>query len=287
MRKVAVVLVIVGLVPTVYAQERGRGAVLPPYVRVGVESETVKGAPYSAEVISQSIQTLSDGNRIVRTTTSRVYRDGEGRVRREEDRPSGSAGITITDPVAGLSWVLNADNHTARQSPSGVRFYSASLDQNSELERISLFLNGQPQVFTAARTFTVAGGRGANVEQNAEERLSPRVIEGVRVEGTRRTSTIAAGAIGNERPIVATTEEWTSPELKVLVLSEHADPRTGTSTYKLVNLKRAEPAASLFQVPVDYTITQMPGIGEGRGAGRGGGIGGDGTGRAGRSGAPR
>jgi len=286
MRKVAVVLVAAGLVPTVYAQERGRGAALPPYVRVGVEAETVKGAPYSAEVINQSIQTLSDGNRIVRTTTSRVYRDGEGRVRREEDRPSGSAGITITDPVAGLSWVLNADSHTARQSPAGVRFYSASLDQNSELERISLLLNGQSQFFTAARPFTVAGGRGANIEQNVEERLSPRVIEGVRVEGTRRTSTIAAGAIGNERPIVATTEEWTSPELKVLVLSEHADPRTGTSTYKLVNLKRAEPAASLFQVPADYTITQMSGIGEGRGAGRGGN-GGDGIGRGGRSGAPR
>jgi hypothetical protein len=278
MRKVAVVLTIAGLVPSVYAQERGRGT---PYVRVGVESEMVKGAPYSADVINQSIQTLSDGNRIVQTTTSRVYRDSEGRIRREEDRPSGSPGITITDPVAGQSWVLNADAHTARQSPAGVRFYTASLDTNSELERLSLLLNGQRQVFTAMRF--PAAGRGAGFEQSVEERLSPRVIEGVRVEGTRRTSTIAAGAIGNERAIVATNEEWTSPELKVLVLSEHSDPRTGTSTYKLVNLKRAEPAASLFQVPADYTITQAPGMGEGRGGRAGAG----GDGRGSRSGGPR
>src|SRR5215470_5793401 len=170
MRKLVLALVIACLVPTVYAQEGGRGSA--PFIRARVESETVKGAPYSAEVVNQSIQTLSDGNRIVRTTTSRVYRDSEGRVRREEDRPSGSAGITIIDPVAGLSWVLNADNRVARQSPAGVRLYSASLDQNIELERLSVLLNGQPQFFTAARPFTVAGGRGAGVEQNAEERLS-------------------------------------------------------------------------------------------------------------------
>ena len=281
MRKVAVVLVLAGLVPTVYAQEGRRGAGAGAgFVRVGLEPDIVKGAPYSAEVINQSIQTLSDGNRIVRTTTSRVYRDSEGRVRREEDRPSGSPGITITDPVAGLSWMLNVDDRSARQSPAAVRIYSALLNQDQEkLERLTVLLNGQPQWVTAAPALTAR--RGAAGEP--EERLSPRVIEGVRVEGTRRTSTIAAGAIGNERAIVTTTEEWTSPELKVLVLSEHSDPRTGTSTYKLVNLKRTEPAASLFQIPADYTITQMPGFGEGRGLGRGAG----GEGRGGRNGGAR
>jgi hypothetical protein len=266
MRRLGLAFVLMCVVPTVYAQEGGRG--VAPFIRARVESETVKGAPYSAEVINQSIQTLSDGNKIVRTTTSHVYRDSEGRVRREEDRPSGSPGITITDPVAGSSFVLNVDNRSARQSPMLARIYNAVLDHNGDMERLSVLLNGQPSVFVAPN-WTARGG-GPSAEQNTEERLSPRVIEGVRVEGVRRTSTIAAGAIGNERAIVVTTEEWTSPELKVLVLSEHSDPRTGTSTYKLVNLKRAEPAASLFQVPADFTITQMPGVGAGRGEGRGG-----------------
>jgi hypothetical protein len=262
MRRLAVAIVVICLVPTVYAQEGRRGA--PPFLRAQVESETVKGAPYSAEVINQSIQTLSDGNKIVRTTTSHVYRDSDGRVRREEDRPSGSPGITITDPVAGNSWVLNVDNRTARQSPMLARIYNAVLSQNGDMERLTMLLNGQPSVFVAPNW--TARGNGPVGEQNAEERLSARVIEGLRVEGVRRTSTIAAGAIGNERAIVVTTEEWTSPELKVLVLSEHSDPRTGTSTYKLVNLKRAEPAAALFQVPADYTVQQ----GGGRGGPRGG-----------------
>jgi hypothetical protein len=268
MRKWALVFVLMCLVPAASAQEGRRGGVPAPFfVRARVESETVKGAPYSADAINQSIQTLSDGNRIVRSTTSHVYRDSEGRVRREEDRPSGSPGVTITDPAAGNSWMLDVDNRTARQSPMLARIYNAALGPNGDMERLTVLLNGQPNVFVSPNSTGRVGGPGN--EQTAEERLSPKVIEGVRVEGIRRTSTLAAGAIGNERAIVVTTEEWTSPELKVLVLSEHSDPRTGTSTYKLVNLKRAEPAASLFQVPSDYTITQMPGVGEGRGDGRG------------------
>ena len=269
MRKWALVFVFMCLVPTASAQEGRRGGVPSTFfVRARVESETVKGAPYSADVINQSIQTLSDGNRIVRSTTSHVYRDSEGRVRREEDRPSGSPGITITDPSSGNSWVLDVDNRTARQSPMLARIYNAVLGPNGDMERLTVLLNGQPNVLVAPNLTGRGGGPGS--EQTAEERLSPKVIEGVRVEGIRRTSTIAAGAIGNERAIVVATEEWTSPELKVLVLSEHSDPRTGTSTYKLVNLKRTEPAASLFQVPSDYTIIQMPGVGAGRGEGRGG-----------------
>jgi hypothetical protein len=267
MRKWALVFVLMCLVPTMYAQEGRRGAAPGTFVRARVESETVKGAPYSADVVNQSVQTLSDGNRIVRSTTSHVYRDSEGRVRREEDRLSGSPGVTITDPVAGSSWMLDVDSHTARQIPMLARIYNAVLGPTGDMERLTVLLNGQPNVFVAPNGTARGGGPGG--EQSVEERLAPRVIEGVRVEGTRRTSTVAAGAIGNERALVATTEEWTSPELKVLVLSEHSDPRTGTSTYKLVNLKRAEPAASLFQVPSDFTITQMPGVGEGRGEGRG------------------
>src|SRR5262245_35464454 len=183
MRRVAVFIVSVCVVPTVYAPEGRRGAA--PFVRVGAESETVKGAPYSADVINQSIQTLSDGNRIVRTTTSRVYRDSEGRVRREEDRPSGSPGITITDPVAGNSWMLDVDNRTARQSPMLARIYNAALSQNGDMERLTVLLNGQPSVFTLTPNLTAQRG-GLNGGQVAEERLTPRVIEGVRVEGIRR-----------------------------------------------------------------------------------------------------
>src|SRR6266540_1531860 len=53
--------------------------------RVPLETRTLKGAPYSAEVVNEHTQQLADGNRIVERSTGRVYRDKEGRVRREED----------------------------------------------------------------------------------------------------------------------------------------------------------------------------------------------------------
>jgi hypothetical protein len=264
MRRFAIAFVVIlGLATAAHAQ-RG-GPETARFVRVGLEPSVVKGAPYSADIVNESIQVLSDGNRIVHRTTSRAYRDSEGRTRREEDRVlGGSPGIQISDPVSGNSWNLDIDARTARQSSSLPLIYGGNVNRGGELERINVVLNGQLSSFVAR------GGNGLWLtgpgnEQSVEEKLAARTIEGLRVEGVRRTMTIPVGTIGNERPIVVTSEEWTSPELKVLVLSESNDPRTGTSTYKLVNVKRAEPAATLFQVPSDFTIVQASAGGRGRG----------------------
>ena len=85
------------------------------------------------------------------------------------------------------------------------------------------------------------------------------MIENVLASGVRRTTTIDKGVIGNEQPIKIVSEEWTSPELQVLVMTDHSDPRTGHSTYRLLNIRRLDPDPSLFQVPADYTI-QRPGV---------------------------
>ena len=267
MRRFVIGLAVISLASSVHAQ-RG-GPETARFFRVGLESAVVKGAPYSAEVVNESVQVLSDGNRIVHRSTSRVYRDSEGRTRREEDRPSGPPAIAISDPVAGSSWNLDVDARTARQSATLPMIYSGNVNRAGELDRLNVLINGQLSSFVAR------GGNGLWLvgpgnEQSVEEKLTTRTIEGLRVDGVRRTMTIPVGAIGNERPIVVTSEEWTSPELKVLVFSESNDPRTGTSTYKLVNVKRGDPSASLFQVPADYTILQQTGRGEGRGEGRGG-----------------
>ena len=94
-----------------------------------------------------------------------------------------------------------------------------------------------------------------------KEQLGKQNIEGVEAEGTRTTVTIAAGEIGNERPIEIVSERWYSPELQLVVMTRHSDPRTGETTYKLTNINRSEPAKSLFEVPSDYTVKEGPGIG--------------------------
>jgi hypothetical protein len=243
--------------------------------RVPVEAKVVKGAPFSAEIVTESIQTLADGNRIVQRSNARVYRDGEGRVRREEERGSNSPNISITDPVSGVSYLLDAEKRIARQTPSMAGLRIMELQQAAH----DLTMRVPPNAADKLRALAVPQqeielkieqeGIGRVFERRVPEparveQLPARDIEGVRAVGTRRTTTIAAGAIGNDLPIEIVSEEWTSPDLNILVMTERRDPRLGTSTYRLVNIIRAEPDRYLFEVPSDYTlaptgITRKPG----------------------------
>ena len=92
----------------------------------------------------------------------------------------------------------------------------------------------------------------------ATDDLGTRQIEGVTATGRRTTITIPTGQIGNDRPIEITDEMWTSPDLKVLVMSKHHDPRTGDVEYRLTNVNRAEPPRDVFTPPADYTIVDPP-----------------------------
>jgi len=87
--------------------------------------KTVKGAPYAAQALTETIQTLGDGNRIINRTTSALYRDSDGRTRREVSikmlGPIGDSGeplqtIFINDPVAGVSYSLDSKTKTAHKS---------------------------------------------------------------------------------------------------------------------------------------------------------------------------
>jgi hypothetical protein len=256
--------------------------------RVPLEVSLFKGAPYSAEIVTESLQVLADGNRIVQRTTGRVYRSGEGQVRREEDRPSGTPAISITDPVAGVSYSLDPESRVAWKARSRVpveilkewtdtqaKYFKrlevtkkkakgaqagGNLSDRRELEPHERDAEKVAAARDAAKmAAALAGGRvvpGRGSEQHREEMLEARTIEGVRAEGFRRTTTIPAGAIGNDLPIVVVSEEWRSPDLKVLLMTHRTDPRNGESSYRLINIVRAEPDPSLFQVPPDYTVQE-------------------------------
>jgi hypothetical protein len=86
------------------------------------------------------------------------------------------------------------------------------------------------------------------------ESLGTKTIDGVQVAGTRSTSTIPAGTIGNDKDIITTRETWYSAQLKLDVLKIQDDPRFGHTTYSLTNIQLGEPEAALFQVPPDYRV---------------------------------
>jgi hypothetical protein len=109
----------------------------------------------------------------------------------------------------------------------------------------------------------VAGASGDGCKPNSKPLPAPtslgeRIIEGLKATGTRMEFTIAAGAVGNEQPIVVSSEQWFSPDLGVVVSSTHRDPMMGDTTYRLEQISRAEPDASLFTIPADYTQSEVP-----------------------------
>lgn len=91
------------------------------------DSRVVKGAPYSAESVTEFTQTLADGNRITRRSSNMVYRDSQGRTRREQSltplgmsewiSPEALPSTTIiNDPVEGATYVLDQKQRVARRS---------------------------------------------------------------------------------------------------------------------------------------------------------------------------
>jgi TonB family protein len=136
-----------------------------------------------------------------------------------------------------------------------------------EIERTEMG-RAEMGIKTAPDTQFIWGWR--NHVSNSES-LGKQNVEGVEAEGTRSTVTIPAGEIGNERPIEIVNERWYSNELQTVVMTRHADPRFGESSYRLTNIDRREPAKSLFEVPVDYTVKGGPG-GRGEGVGYGSGV---------------
>jgi len=231
---------------------------------VMINGPTVKGAPYSAQAVNEMVQVLADQNRITNTNSSILYRDSQGRERREETSASGAVrSIFITDPVEGVSYTLMPNSKVAHKNVRRVvGFNYGTGGGNASGGR-----GGLGPVTTETRTFIMNdSGNGPETffftnEVNSSkakpvvEQLGTQTIEGVAAEGTRTTVTIPAGQMGNEQPIIIVTERWYSPELQVTVMNKRTDPRTGTTTYKLTNVNRSEPSPALFQVPADYTVT--------------------------------
>jgi hypothetical protein len=241
---------------------------------MATKTAPVQGAPYSAAVTNESIQTLSDGNRIVENTTGSTARDSEGRTR--QDMPLPAIGnlsaanaphlVFIEDPVAQVSYTLNLTNQTAQKmpipppppggasstvgtgGPGGAVFFQAGPGPGSAG---ALPLPGPGPVFIQKTQI-------ADSSQVKMEDLGTQTMEGLTVIGTRTTRTIPTGQIGNEQPITIVTEVWTSPDLKTIVYSKRSDPRMGEQTFRLTNVVRAEPDPSLFAVPADFKVLDGP-----------------------------
>jgi hypothetical protein len=225
--------------------------------------EVVTAAPYTATATTESTQVLADGNKIVNKTSSFVARDSQGRTRRETDlhrigtmQVDSPKMVFINDPTMHTQYIF---------TPGGEGTKVIRSEGNwKEGPQILDLRSGKGERRVNEKVIMKVGGphdlqqSKENSEQVKHEDLGTQTIEGVSAQGKRETVTIPAGEIGNERPIEIVTETWFSPELHTMVLRKHSDPRLGDSTYRLTDIKRNEPDASLFQPPAGAKLRSEP-----------------------------
>ncbi|HEX8559546.1 MAG TPA: hypothetical protein VF668_15695 [Pyrinomonadaceae bacterium] len=221
------------------------------------ERKVVKGSPFSADAVTEHVQRLGDGNRLTRKSAARLFRDAEGRTRREHTPAPRGGGpapegqeprlVVINDPVARVEYVVDNARRTVRKTfvPPGLAEARARA-------------TGAESSFGVLMPTSTAHRRMAEGENAPpppapkKEKLEARMIEGLMAEGTRTTVTIPAGEFDNEQPLEITHEQWYSPELQMVILLRHNDPRFGETLFRMTNITRAEPVPELFAEPQGY-----------------------------------
>lgn len=216
------------------------------------------GSPFSAVVTTESTTVFSDGNRILRSNTVRYFRDGQGRTRTERNfaitgedvtaqaRPR----ISINDPVSGERILLFPEHKLAfviQQPATGAALAPKTADAADRSPPFGLMGIGMG---IGAEPFTEASA--------ATTSLGEKTVNGTLAQGTRWVRTIPSGAIGNEKPITSTREEWFSADLGLIVQITQQSTLGGRVTLNLTQLDRSEPDPSLFTVPAGYFVHHVP-----------------------------
>jgi hypothetical protein len=184
--------------------------------------KAVIGKPLSATEERRTVQILADGTRIENTETAKFYRDSEGRTRIQRMDGSG----VIHDPLQGGPDQVGPDGSVRHNLPA--RY------------------DGPPPIEAAEQ------GRIPTQESPVavdEEDLGSQSVNGVIAHGSRTTTTIPVGQIGNDRPIRIVSERWYSTDLQMNVKTISSDPRYGETTYQLTDIHQGVQNAALFRHP--------------------------------------
>jgi len=227
-----------------------------------MDAPPVKNVPFCANITTEHTQNFADGNRIHTSDSSMFCRDSEGRTRREAGllmlgpasaKPATKL-ITIIDPVSGSHYLLDQNTKTAHKMPLKVFIGN---------DRPGKMVSAAQAESFAAVTSTGPGNvvyrkklETTDPNPPTTENLGEQTIDGIQATGTRVTTTIPSGQMGNEQPITVTSERWYSSQLKAAVMTKHNDPWAGELKTQFTNVNTTEPDPSLFAVPSDYTIVE-------------------------------
>ena len=176
---------------------------------IGGSGAVVKGAPYSATITNESVQTLADGTHIVQSSSGTTARDSQGRTRQDAPLPAiGNLSaadvphlVFLQDPVAGTSYTLNLTDKTAWKNPmppGGISMAGTAVATNTFFVHTGGGVPaGELPHYRRHRhrrrwSFRSTSGPEDDAEVSTEN-LGSQTMEGVQVTGVRTTQTIPVG----------------------------------------------------------------------------------------------
>jgi tetratricopeptide (TPR) repeat protein len=234
-------LALLALFPTASA---ALGQAVSLTIHVGkAEQPVVTGLPFSADESVRIVQQLPNGITLTQEMKGRVYRSTNGLERLEGTLVA--ADLAVPNPTT-MIYVIDPVQHTA------VRWTTNS--KTATLTHIPP--NGTVTVSFLPLPRATAGQGPINPENVTTTELGHQTRDKLLLVGERATGTIPVGRIGNDQPIVITTDLWVSPELKFPIREIDKDPRAGDRTVELTNIRREEPDPALFEVPAGYTVQE-------------------------------
>ncbi|MGD0891260.1 MAG: hypothetical protein ABR923_06975 [Terracidiphilus sp.] len=201
--------------------------------------------PYTATRKTTRVEKLANGATITHESTGMEAVDSSGR-RYQKSQPeimsNGDAQIpdlfffNVFDPVSRTitNWSSNSKEANVFHIPQPGKIQHTSASPQNQPVPVPAFKPAQ--------------------RQTKVEDLGTNTINDLEARGTRTTTTYPVGSIGNDQPLVVTSEDWRSTELGITVLQINDDPRSGVQTMELTDIERGEPDPALFQVPEGYTV---------------------------------
>jgi hypothetical protein len=200
-------------------------------------------APFTAKLATEAVKYAADGATLTVVNERRIARDAQGRI--YEERwflvPKGG------EVKSSMNWIQIAD-------PKRRTLYNCS----TELHICDLLVFDPTNDLSALSPRKRSSGPlpqgGGDV---VWEDLGKRNIAGLDTVGTRETTTIDAGKMGNDQPLTYMSEYWHSEQLGINLLSVRSSPFFGKQIFTITELTAAEPDPQLFELPVGFKINDQ------------------------------
>jgi len=197
------------------------------------------GAPFSATVHTEWVREIPGGGTYTAVNQRRVARDGRGRIYEER--------WLLVPKDSGVESKMNV---VQIADPNQHTLYNCWVEQ-----RRCMLLRFTEPAMTSYEPGVIPTGPLANNKGFTNHLdLGIRTIAGLDTHGTRDTTTLLPGTVGNDRPFVTVREFWTAPQLGVNLLSIVDGPRTGKQTFTLSDVSLNEPDPQLFELPEGYQV---------------------------------